>query len=175
MQLSAQEEYGLRCLLQVARHEGAEPLRIPEIAAREGLSPEYTAKLMRALRQGGLVVSTRGATGGYRLARPAAEMSVWETLQVLGGPLFSDEFCSSHPGNLRDCVHSTDCSVRALWRWVGSAVGEVLKGISLADMARPEQRMGTWLGDEPAGGGRAPALVQIGSPQPAGVHQEVTR
>ena len=68
MQLSAKEEYGLRCLLQVARHEGAEPLRIPEIAAREGLSPEYTAKLMRALRQGGLVVSTRGAL--RRKSRP---------------------------------------------------------------------------------------------------------
>jgi DNA-binding IscR family transcriptional regulator len=109
------------------------------------------------------------------------EINVWETLQVLGGPLFSDEFCSSHPGNLRDCVHSTDCSVRALWRWVGSAVGVVLKGISLADMARPEQRMGTWLDDEPATNGRGPGLatgpglVQIGAPHLAGDNQEVTR
>jgi Rrf2 family iron-sulfur cluster assembly transcriptional regulator len=177
MQLSAQEEYGLRCLLQVARHEGEEPLRIPEIAVREGLSPEYTAKLMRALRQGGLVVSTRGATGGYRLARQAAEVSVWEALGVLGGPLFSDEFCSSHPGNLRDCVHSTDCSVRALWRWVGTAVGEVLRGITLADMTRPEKPMGRWLDSDElapspaAAPARTQSLVQIGA-RPARPEEE---
>ena len=55
MQLLAQEEYGLRCLIQVARHAGPDPLTIPEIAEREGLSPEYAAKLMRALRQAELV------------------------------------------------------------------------------------------------------------------------
>jgi Rrf2 family protein len=166
MQLSAQEEYGLRCLLQVARHEGYEPLRIPEIAAREGLSPEYTAKLMRALRQGGLVVSTRGASGGYRLARLAAEISIWEALTVLGGPLFSDEFCLSHPGNQRDCVHTTDCSVRALWRWVGGAVGEVLRKVTLADMTRAEHPMGMWLDrEEPAvPSGREAGLVQLTRP-----------
>jgi Rrf2 family protein len=181
MQLSAQEEYGLRCLLQVARHEGEEPLRIPEIAAREGLSPEYTAKLMRTLRQGGLVVSTRGATGGYRLARTAGEISVWEALGVLGGPLFSDEFCSSHPGNRRDCVHSTDCSVRALWRWVGTAVGEVLRGITLADMTRTEKPMGRWLdSDELAPAAVAPPvatrdLVQIGNRQTRREGEETAR
>ena len=151
MQLSAQEEYGLRCLLQVARHqdkEGGEPLRIPEIAAAEGLSPEYAAKLMRTLRQGGLVVSTRGASGGYRLARPADEVSVWQVLSVLGGPLFSDSFCASHPGQLRDCIHSTDCSVRALWHWVGSAIREALTGVTLADMYRGEHPMGHWLDTE---------------------------
>ena len=58
MQLLAQEEYGLRCLIQVARHPGPEPLTIPEIAEREGISPEYVAKLMRTLRQGDFVVST---------------------------------------------------------------------------------------------------------------------
>ena len=75
MHLLAQEEYGLRCLVQLARHRDSTPLTIPEIAAAEGLSPEYTAKLMRALRQGGLVMSTRGAAGGYRLARRAEEVT----------------------------------------------------------------------------------------------------
>ena len=53
MQLLAQEEYGLRCLLQVAQHRGEEPLSIQTVAEREGLSPEYAAKLMRALRKAG--------------------------------------------------------------------------------------------------------------------------
>jgi len=76
MHLLAREEAGLRCLLQVASHPGPEPLTGPEIARREGLGPEYVARIMRALRAGGLVISTRGAAGGYRLARPAGRISV---------------------------------------------------------------------------------------------------
>ncbi|MBN1960160.1 MAG: Rrf2 family transcriptional regulator [Deltaproteobacteria bacterium] len=174
MQLSSQEEYGLRCLLQVARHEDLEPLQIAEIAQREGLSFEYTAKLMCSLRQGRLVISTRGQSGGYRLARPASEISIWEAVTVLGGPLFSDEFCSSHPGNLRDCIHSTDCSVRALWRWVGNEISKILRHISLADMDRHEKPMGLWLGsdnfstvtNEEFNKTKANDLVQIGKIAP---------
>jgi DNA-binding IscR family transcriptional regulator len=57
MQLMAQEEYGLRCLLELSRHAGPEPLTIQQIARAEGLSPDYTAKLLRELRRGGLVHS----------------------------------------------------------------------------------------------------------------------
>jgi Rrf2 family protein len=141
----AQEEYGLRCLVQVARHRGEEPLTIPEIAEREGLSPEYTAKLMRALRTGGLVTSTRGASGGYRLARDAREITAWQVLEVLGGSFFPQGFCDEHPGQLRDCVHTVDCSIRALWRRVEGAVRDVLAGVTLADLLRGERPMVTWL------------------------------
>lgn len=136
MQLTAQEEYGLRCLLQVARERGPDPATIPEIAAREGLSPEYAAKLLRALRQAELVVSTRGAGGGYRLARPASEISVWEVVQALGGSLFPAEFCETHPGQLHDCVHTTACSLRPVWSAVESAIRGVLENVKLADLAR---------------------------------------
>jgi len=149
MRLLAQEEYGLRCLLQVAsRHgaqPGAQPLTIPEIARAEGLSTEYTGKLMRALRQGGLVASTRGAGGGYRLARAAAEITPWQVIQALGGPFFKDDFCETHPGQLRDCVHTSDCSVRALWQRVEGAVQGVLDSISLEDMTRSERVLAVWL------------------------------
>lgn len=136
MQLLAQEEYGLRCLLQVARHRGPEPLTIPEIAEREGLSPEYAAKLMRALRQTELVVSTRGAGGGYRLARPASEITAWQVIQALGGSLFPAEFCDSHPGQRHDCVHSTGCSLRGLWGAVENAIRDVLANVTVAELAR---------------------------------------
>ncbi len=141
MQLLAQEEYGLRCLLQVARHPGSRPLSIAEIAEAEGLSPEYTAKLMRALRKGQLVVSTRGAGGGYHLARSANEITPWEVIQVLGGSFFDDDFCDNHPGLLRDCVHTTDCAVRSLWRKVEGAVRELLQSITLEDLQQREQHM----------------------------------
>ena len=145
MQLLASEEYGLRCLLQVSRAANGAPMAISQIADAEGLSPEYTAKLMRELRIGGLVESVRGSEGGYRLARPATEISVWSALQVLGGAFFPDEFCECHGGQQQQCVRSSDCSLRALWRAVQSALRETLEGIHLADLRRDERAMGDWL------------------------------
>jgi Rrf2 family protein len=148
MHLLAQEEYGLRCLAQVARNRADQPLTIQEIAAAEGLSPEYTAKLMRALRQGGLVESTRGAAGGYRLARAPSEITAWDVIRALGGSFFPDGFCESYPGQRRDCVHTPNCSIRSLWRAVESAVRDVMEGITLADLSRDERQL-LWI-DSPA-------------------------
>ncbi len=145
MQLLAQEEYGLRCLVAVARQRGPEPLTIPEIAEREGLSPEYTAKLLRALRTGGLVSSTRGASGGYRLARPAEEITAWDVLEVLGGSFFPDGFCEAHPGQKKDCVHTVDCSIRSLWQRVEGVVRKMLEAVSVAELAREETANVTWV------------------------------
>jgi Rrf2 family protein len=145
MQLLASEEYGLRCLLQVARSNDGSPVSISQIAGAEGLSPEYTAKLMRELRIGGLVDSVRGAEGGYRLTRPARDISVWSALQVLGGEFFPEHFCDCHPGQRENCVRTSDCSLRALWRTVKAALRATLEGISLADLGRDERAMATWL------------------------------
>ena len=148
MHMLSQEEYGLRCLLQVSRRAATpadRPLTIPEIAEAEGLSAEYAAKLMRALRQGGLLNSTRGAGGGYRLARPPEEITTWQVVEALGGSFFPEGFCDSHPGQLRDCVHSADCSVRVLWDRVEGAVRGVLDSVTLADLTRNESAMSTWI------------------------------
>lgn len=140
MKLSSQEEYGLRCLLQVARQQGAGPVSIRAVAEAEGLSVEYTAKLLRVLRQGGLVDSTRGATGGYELVRPPAQITVWQAIEALDTPLYSDEFCASHTGQRSSCVHgvaagSTACSIRVLWQWVDASLRRTLERITLADLA----------------------------------------
>lgn len=145
MQLQASEEYGLRCLLQVAGAEPAGRVSIARISAAEGISPEYTAKLMRQLRLGGLVRSTRGADGGYRLARPAREISVWQALQVLGGAFFDSRFCGCHGGVRRDCVRSRDCSVRALWRIVQQSVRSTLEGVTLQDLCQGESEFAVWI------------------------------
>lgn len=146
MKLSSQEEYGLRCLLQVAMRPPEAPVPIQDIAASEGLSPEYVAKLMRVLRQGGLVVSTRGASGGYQLARPKEEITLAEVIEVLDGPLFRQTFCQDHTGQAHMCVHSpTECSIRTLWRWVGGALDKVLKQITVADLIGGPTVVGTAL------------------------------
>jgi Rrf2 family protein len=145
MQLLASEEYGLRCLLRVAAADVEGPVSISEIAEAEGLSPEYTAKLMRELRLGDLVRSVRGADGGYRLTRPASETSVWSALQVLGGDFFSERFCDCHPGQRACCVRANDCSLRALWRLVHVTLRDTLERITLADLRRDERAMSAWL------------------------------
>ncbi|HWW94152.1 MAG TPA: Rrf2 family transcriptional regulator, partial [Vicinamibacteria bacterium] len=70
MKLSSQEEYGLRCLLQLGREGEGRSLTIAEMSQREGISTPNVAKIMRILRRAGLVLSTRGKSGGYTLARP---------------------------------------------------------------------------------------------------------
>jgi Rrf2 family iron-sulfur cluster assembly transcriptional regulator len=134
MRLSSQEEYGLRCLLHVANHAAAGPVSITGIASAEGLSVEYVGKIMRVLRQGNLVVSTRGALGGYRLSRPAEEIKVLDVVEALDGPIFPETFCGGFTGNHAACVHTTDCSIRVLWHHLGEALHDVLGTISIADL-----------------------------------------
>jgi Rrf2 family protein len=140
VKLTSHEEYGLRCLLQLGRSEDGEGLTIPAISQAENISTHYVAKLMRMLRQGGLVTSTRGQVGGYKLARPPAEISVAEALAVLGGRLYDPTFCERHSGMSSECSHSLDCSIRALWRTVQDSVDRVLARTTLQDVlcGRPE-------------------------------------
>lgn len=151
MKMSAAEEYGLRCLLQVAQHKGPEPIGIAEIAEAEGLSPEYAAKLLRLLRKGELVNSTRGAKGGYHLARPAHEISVWSAILVLDGPLIEDSHCKVHTGRLPACVHSTACSLRGLLTYISINLENVLKNLTLADLFQSEDAVRAQLEAAPEG------------------------
>ncbi|MHB8930068.1 MAG: RrF2 family transcriptional regulator, partial [Melioribacteraceae bacterium] len=113
MKFSAQEEYGLRCLLRIAKFYAVEKsLTIPEISRAEGISEHNAGKILRVMRIGGLLESSRGQIGGYTLTRPPDQISVGEVLKVLGGRLFDDEFCSTHTGAMDICTNSIDCSVR---------------------------------------------------------------
>jgi Rrf2 family protein len=146
MKLSAQEEYGLRCILSLARNEMGQgtpgsPLTINDIARREGLSPQYAGKLIRILGRAGLVESARGCKGGYRLARPAASISVAEALAALGGRIYEPGTCDRFPGDRRFCVHTNDCSIRSLWAGLQAMVDRILTRTTLSDLVGPEGHM----------------------------------
>src|SRR5258708_35673147 len=99
MKITAQEEYGLRCLLWFARIGPEKSLTIPDIAAAENLSVPYAAKLLSVLRQGGLIESARGRNGGYRLVAAPAGNGVGGGPPVLGGtPLGDPGVCPPRPG-----------------------------------------------------------------------------
>lgn len=145
MKLSAQEEYGLRCLLYMARHGETRSHSIPEISRAEGLSVPNVAKLMRILRLGGLVASVRGQAGGYTLSRTSERITVAEILSLLGGSFYSEQFCTRHSGLERNCAHAGDCSIRLLWRTVQHALDGIIEKTTLRDLLKPEPEMTDFL------------------------------
>ena len=143
MKLSTTEEYGLRCLLQVARRApagGAGLASIKDVAEAEGLSPDYVAKLLGLLRKADLLDSERGAAGGYRLARPASAISAMEALHALDGSFYGDGFCDSHTGKAERCVHKgRSCSLTALWQAVDQALVVALAGVTVQQLLVGDQ------------------------------------
>lgn len=103
------------------------------LAERAGLEAPTVAKVLKPLAQAGLVQAFRGASGGYRLSRPASEISLVQILEAMEGPLAMTE-CSVHEGQ---CGIEQSCGARANWRRINDVVAEALRGISLADMALP--------------------------------------
>jgi Rrf2 family protein len=148
MKLSSQEEYGLRCLLQVARHDPDGSMTIPEIARMEGLSIPHVAKLMRLLRRGGFVKSVRGQAGGYKLARTPEQINIGEVLAWLGGRLFEPSFCTMHSGMAKLCTHTVDCSIRSLWQSVQHVVDQMLGKVTLSDLRSSERQVSSWITDQ---------------------------
>ncbi len=147
MKLSSLEEYGLRCLVRIAREGESGSLTIPEISQAEGISSFYVAKLMRILRRGGFVKSARGQAGGYTLSRPSGEIVVGEALAALGGRFFEPDFCDVHTGSQKFCTNTVDCSIRSLWQTVQLVVDQVLARTKLKDLVSNEQDMASWVGN----------------------------
>lgn len=138
MKFSTTEEYGVRCLLQIAR-AGNNSMTIAEISAAEGLSEPNVAKILRLLRIDGVITSERGREGGYSLSMAPEEIVMGNVLAALGNRILDDEFCDKHSGVRNFCVHSVDCSVISLWENVQSAVDSVLFSTKLADLLPKEK------------------------------------
>lgn len=139
MKVTAQEEYGLRCLIQLAQARGENRhLTIGDIAASEGLSAQFVGKILTTLKAGGLVTSVKGGQKGYALSRNPSAIMLDEVLTVLGGRLFTGAYCDEHTGKRDDCVHISACTVRPVWGSLELIVSSVLRRISLADLLGSE-------------------------------------
>jgi Rrf2 family protein len=139
MKFSAQEEYGLRCLLRIAYSKSPNGLTIPEISNLEGITQSNAAKLLRILRLGGFIDSARGQSGGYKLTRSPEKIIVSDVLEVLGGKLFQSSFCDIHSGAEMICTNSIDCSIRSLWKAVQVSVDGILKKTTIKDLIGNEE------------------------------------
>lgn len=141
MKLSTKGRYGLRALVDVAVHGEEEVVSIQSIAARQRISVSYLEQLMAKLKKAGLVTSTRGAMGGYRLARPAEEVSVGEVLRALEGGLEAVDCPGNHPE--KGCEGADLCVARYVWKEINDKLNETADGIllsTLAEESRNKQR-----------------------------------
>jgi Rrf2 family transcriptional regulator, iron-sulfur cluster assembly transcription factor len=138
MKISAQEEYGLRCLLQLARAETlGESLTLSQLARLEGISTANAGKLMWILSKAGLVQSTRGIKGGYSLARPASQIHLNLVIRVLEGEP-AESHCKSYAGVLDACVHTGDCGIRPVIVELHQIVDNALADITLSQLLGTE-------------------------------------
>ena len=137
MKISAQEEYGLRCLVQLANLPDGDSLTLPQIAELEGISTANAGKLMWLLNKADFVHSTRGTKGGYSLARPADEIHLNEIIKVLDADVV-DKHCDSYTGVLNSCVHKGDCGIRPVIIGLHEIVENALSKITLAQLVGSE-------------------------------------
>ncbi len=134
---STKGEYGVRLMVQLGRHVGTGPASLTEIAAEEDLPRPYLEQLAIGLRDAGLVTSTRGAHGGYQLARPAAEIAMSDVLRALEGPLAPMVCASEDPEHALVCDRTSRCTVNLLWVRIRDAIAGALDDMTLADLVPP--------------------------------------
>jgi len=162
MKFTAKEEFGLRCMVQMVKLSEGGAVNIVEIAEREALTNAYVAKLMGALRNGGLVVSLRGHQGGYRLARPPENIYLNEVFDALGDRLVGPSFCQRFTGQADCCVHTSDCAIRGLLSGMDQVIYGFLSRCTLADIVEKSDTVERWVAAAGGGNGaRGESLVQF--------------
>lgn len=138
MLFSTKAEYGVRLLVELGRRSEGAPVALATVAEADNLPLSYLEHLVAKLREAGLVTSTRGAHGGYRLARPADEITMLEVVQALEGPVAPMEcFHTDSEGKVL-CSHEEDadraCATKMLWTRVHGGVTRALAGTTLDEL-----------------------------------------
>jgi Rrf2 family transcriptional regulator, cysteine metabolism repressor len=139
MKVSTRGEYGMRAMVSLARAFGDGPVALTAVAQDSSVPPAYLEQLMGVLRRSGLVTSTRGAHGGYELARAPEEIRVGDVYRVLEGPVAPMECVSEvEPDDL--CPLIDGCATRVVWLKVRDNIVEALDSTTLADLVAGSRR-----------------------------------
>lgn len=138
MKIGSKGDYGLRALIDLAEHfESRASIPAKEIADRQAIPKDYLALIMGDLRRAGLIESARGPAGGYRLARPAEEITMGQVLRLLETPVTLID-CTTDLG-FADCSLSLRCRMRNVWIEASRAVMAILDRTTIADLASGSQ------------------------------------
>jgi Rrf2 family transcriptional regulator, cysteine metabolism repressor len=135
LRVSTKGEYGVRIMVDLARNYGGRPRSLADIAQAESLPLAYLEQLVKLLRESEppLVISTRGAHGGYRLGRAPEEITMGEVVRVLEGPI-APMICATEGEMTQICGYLDACKTRYLWAKVRDAVAHTLDTMTLADL-----------------------------------------
>lgn len=133
MRLSTRGEYGLRTMAGLANVYESGPISLAQVAKSENISLSYLEQLIGQLRKKGLVVSTRGAKGGYRLARPPERITVGDVVRAVEGPIAPLDCVSEEEANCK-CQHQSACRTRVVWERLRDSIAETLDSTTLADL-----------------------------------------
>jgi Rrf2 family protein len=138
MLFSTKAEYGVRLMVELGRQPGSMPISLSSVAEAERLPLSYLEHLVAKLRKAGLVTSTRGAHGGYRLAKPAGEITMDAVVEALEGQIAPMECFHDAPDGKVLCSHEDDgdhaCATKLLWTRVQGGVSKALSGTTLAEL-----------------------------------------
>ena len=139
MKLSTRARYGLRALIDLGLYSETEAVSIQSIATRQNISVSYLEQLMALLKKAGLVKSIRGAGGGYRLGKPAQEISVGEILRSLEGGLEAVK-C---PGNEEDggCQDADFCVAKYVWKRINDSITDAVDHLTLGELLEESHRI----------------------------------
>ena len=135
MKVSTRSRYGLRALMELAREFGKGPVFMDTIAKRQDLSRKYLHALLTLLKAQGLVESTRGARGGYHLARPPEEIRLDEVVRTLEGTLAVLDCVDDEAA----CERTGTCRARDIWSGLTETIEAYLADLTLADLLRERE------------------------------------
>jgi len=130
-------EYGVICTLHLAQRASAGPVTGRDIASKEKLPADYVEQILLRLRRAGVVNSTRGAKGGYMLARSPGEITMRDVIHASELETF-DVHCISHPVEEDRCSSAHNCSIRPVWLMLQRRIDDVLESVTLADLLHDE-------------------------------------
>jgi|GEM_PF-83824 len=149
--ISTKGEYGVRIMVDLARHFGEHPRSLTDIAQAELLPLAYLEQLIKLLREAEppLVASTRGAHGGYRLSRAPEEITMGEVVRVLEGPI-SPMICATEGEMSQICGFLASCKTHYLWAKLRDVVAQTLDGMTLADLLQAETATMNWAATDPS-------------------------
>lgn len=136
MRLSTKGRYGARLMLDLAVYYGNGPILLKDVAERQGISEKYLGHLVAPLKAAGLINSTRGAHGGYMLAREPREITLKEVIQTLEGSLSLVECVDTS----RICQRVKSCVTRDIWEEASEKMMQVLEASTLEDMVNRQKQ-----------------------------------
>ena len=131
--VSTRGEYGMRLMVDLARHYGQGSVSLHAVATREQLPLAYLEQLVANLRKAGLVQGKRGAGGGYTLARDPAAITAGDIVRALEGPI-EPQICTAEGEAVVNCVLQPGCATHHVWMTLQTTIAKALDGMSLKDL-----------------------------------------